>query len=168
MNPTYGPFIKLNRVGKDGKLIKVYKMRTMHPYAEYLQDYVFKKNHLEEGGKFKNDFRITGVGKIMRKLWLDEFPMIFNLIKGDMKMVGVRPLSKHYYNLYTEELKQKRIRTKPGLIPPFYADLPKTLEEIQESELRYLIAHEKRPVFTDIKYFSLAMKNIVVKKARSN
>lgn len=167
MNPTYGPFIKLNRVGKNGKLIKVYKMRTMHPYAEYLQDYVFRKNHLEEGGKFKNDFRITGVGKVMRKLWLDELPMIFNLIKGDMKIVGVRPLSKHYYSLYSEELKQKRIQTKPGLIPPFYADLPKTLEEIQESELRYLKAHEKRPVYTDIKYFSMAVRNIVWKKARS-
>ncbi len=167
MNPTYGPFIKLNRVGKNGKLIKVYKMRTMHPYAEYLQDYVFKKNHLEEGGKFKNDFRITGIGKVMRKLWLDELPMIFNLIKGDMKIVGVRPLSKHYYSLYSEELKQKRIQTKPGLIPPFYADLPKTLEEIQESELRYLKAHEKRPVYTDIKYFSMAVRNIVWKKARS-
>ncbi|MFW5820301.1 MAG: sugar transferase [Bacteroidota bacterium] len=167
MNPTYGPFIKLNRVGKNGKLIKVYKMRTMHPYAEYLQDYIFIKNHLEEGGKFRNDFRITGVGKVMRKLWLDELPMIFNLLKGDMKIVGVRPISKHYYDLYSEELKQKRIKTKPGLIPPFYADLPKTLEEIEQSELRYLAAHEKSPFLTDIKYFHKAMYNIVFNKARS-
>ena len=39
-NPTYGPFIKLNRVGKNGKIIKVYKLRTMHPYSEYLQKFV--------------------------------------------------------------------------------------------------------------------------------
>ncbi len=167
MNPTYGPFIKLTRVGKNGKLIKVYKMRTMHPYAEYLQDYIFRKNYLEDGGKFKDDFRITGVGKIMRKLWLDELPMIFNLIKGDMKIVGVRPISKHYYNLYSEELRKKRIKTKPGLIPPFYADLPKTLEEIQNSELRYLKAHEKHPLRTDLRYFYKATVNILVKKARS-
>jgi lipopolysaccharide/colanic/teichoic acid biosynthesis glycosyltransferase/uncharacterized membrane protein (DUF485 family) len=167
MNPTYGPFIKLKRVGKNGKIIKVYKMRTMHPYAEYLQDYIFKKNYLDEGGKFKDDFRITGAGRFMRKLWLDELPMIFNLLKGDMKIVGVRPLSTQYYNLYTEELKQKRIKTKPGLIPPFYADMPKTLEEIQASELRYLDAHAKHPIVTDFRYFWKAVYNILFKKARS-
>src|SRR5690606_10781143 len=57
--PSYGPLIKLRRVGKDGKLIKVYKLRTMHPFSEYLQDYVFQKNELQEGGKFKDDFRIS-------------------------------------------------------------------------------------------------------------
>ena len=41
MNPTYGPFVKLKRVGREGQLIKVYKLRTMHPYAEYLQEYVY-------------------------------------------------------------------------------------------------------------------------------
>jgi len=168
LNPTYGPFVKLNRVGKNGKMIKVFKFRTMHPYAEYLQDYVFKKNHLAEGGKFKNDFRVTSLGRLMRKLWIDELPMFINLIKGEMKIVGVRPISKHYYNLYTEELKEKRILSKPGLIPPFYADIPKTLEEIQESELRYLEAHEKNPLLTDWVYFWKAIYNILFRRARSN
>ena len=66
-NPSYGPLIGLERIGKGGKIIKVYKMRTMHPFAEYLQDYVYKKAGLQEGGKFKDDFRVTTLGRIMRK-----------------------------------------------------------------------------------------------------
>lgn len=167
-NPTYGPLIKLKRVGKNGKTIYVYKMRTMHPYSEYLQDYVYTKYKLKEGGKFKNDFRITTIGRIMRKFWLDELPMIVNLMKGDLKLIGVRPLSKHYFSLYNSELQQKRIKHKPGLIPPFYADLPKTLDEIQASEFKYLNEYEKHPFKTDLKYFFKAVYNIVFRHKRSS
>lgn len=167
LSPSYGPFIKLRRIGKHGRFIRVYKFRTMHPFAEYLQDYVYKTNNLQDGGKFHDDFRISGVGKVLRKLWLDELPMLINVMKGEMKIVGVRPLSQQYYDLYCEELQQKRIQFKPGLIPPFYADLPKTLTEIQESELRYLYAYEKNPLKTDLKYFWKAVFNIVFKKVRS-
>ena len=168
MSPTYGPVISLKRVGKHGKIIHVYKLRTMHPFAEYLQDYVYKHNDLEEGGKFKNDFRVSTLGRYMRKLWIDELPMIFNLLKGDLKIVGVRPLSRHYFSLYTKELQERRIKYKPGLVPPFYADMPRTLEEIMQSELRYLEAYEKSPLMTDIRYFFKAFNNIIFKKARSN
>lgn len=166
-NPTYGPLIRLKRVGKDGKIIKVYKMRTMHAYSEYLQAYVYERNNLKNGGKFDNDFRITTLGKIMRKFWIDELPMLINLFRRDMKLVGVRPLSNHYFNLYDEDLKQKRTQHRPGLIPPYYADLPDTLTEIQESERKYLEAYEKRPIRTDWVYFWKAMKNIFLKNARS-
>jgi lipopolysaccharide/colanic/teichoic acid biosynthesis glycosyltransferase len=155
-------------VGKNGKIIYVYKMRTMHPYSEYLQDYIYKTNDLEAGGKFKNDFRVSTTGRIMRKLWLDELPMLINLLRGDLKLVGVRPLSRHYFELYSDELKAKRIKTRPGLVPPFYADMPKTLEEIQASENKYLDAYLRRPFLTDWRYFWKAFYNIVVKKARSN
>lgn len=167
-NPTYGPLIRLKRIGKNGKIIYVYKMRTMHPYSEYLQQYVYNNSSLQEGGKFKNDFRVNTIGKYMRKFWVDEFPMLINLLRGDLKIVGVRPLSKHYFELYHDELKAKRIKTRPGLVPPFYADMPKTLEEIQESENRYLDAYMKRPFITDCKYFWKAGCNIVFKRARSN
>lgn len=143
-------------------------MRTMHPYSEYLQTYIFEKNNLQDGGKFNKDIRITTLGKYMRKYWLDEIPMILNLLKGEMKLVGVRPLSQQYFNLYSKELQDKRVKFKPGLLPPFYADMPKTLEEIQQSEMRYLkLCEDKSVITTDILYLFLIFKNILFKKARS-
>lgn len=168
MEPSYGPLFKMRRVGQNGKTIFVYKFRTMHPYAEYLQEYVFKKNSLADGGKFKDDFRITSWGKVFRKLWIDELPMLINWAKRDLKMVGVRPLSSHYFNLYSEEIKEKRLKYKPGLIPPFYVDMPKTLNEIMNSELKYLEAYEKNPYKTDFIYFWKAVYNILIRRARSN
>ena len=163
----YGPIFKMRRHGKNGKVIYVYKMRTMHAYSEYIQAYVYEKNKLADGGKLKDDFRVSTLGKIFRKYWIDELPMIWNLLRGDLKIVGVRPLSAHYLSLYSEELKHKRAGHKPGLIPPFYVDLPKTLEEIQESEMKYLRSYERHPLFTDFKYFFAAFYNILIKKARS-
>ncbi len=164
----YGPLIRLRRFGKDGKLIEVYKMRTMHPFSEFLQAYIYERNSLSEDGKFNKDIRITTLGRFMRKHWIDEFPMILNLLKGDMKLVGVRPLSKQYFSLYSKELQEKRIKYKPGLLPPYYADLPRSLEEIQESEMNYLIACESRGVLkTDMRYLILILRNIIFKNARS-
>lgn len=165
--PTYGILVRLRRIGKDGKEFYVYKMRTMHPFSEYLQQYVYERNSLDPSGKFKEDFRVHTLGRIMRKFWIDELPMLINLIKGDLKLVGVRPLSKHYFDLYSEDLKQLRIRYKPGLIPPYYADLPNSLQEIMESERRYLEAYARNPFKTDVKYFFRAIRNILLKNARS-
>jgi lipopolysaccharide/colanic/teichoic acid biosynthesis glycosyltransferase len=166
-NPSYGPLFKMRRIGKDGKPIFVYKMRTMHPYSEYLQKFVYDNNKLEDGGKFNQDFRITSWGKFFRKVWIDELPMIINWFKGDLKLVGVRPLSQHYLSLYKDEVKERRMHYKPGLVPPFYADLPTTLDEIIQSELNYMNAYDKSPFQTDVKYFLKAFSNIVIKRARS-
>lgn len=166
-NPTYGPLIRLKRVGRNRKMIYVYKMRTMHPYSEYLQGYIYDKHNLQQGGKFHNDFRINTIGRIMRKMWIDELPMLINLVRGDLKIVGVRPLSRHYFDLYTPEMQELRTRVRPGLIPPYYADLPQTLEQIQESERRYIESYLRHPFRTDWKYFWKAISNIVFKKARS-
>ena len=164
----YGPLIRLRRFGKNGVAFEVFKMRTMHPYSEYLQGYIYDRNSLKDGGKFNKDIRITTTGSIMRKYWLDELPMILNLLKGEMKLVGVRPLSAHYFSLYRKELQKKRIHYKPGLLPPFYADMPKTIDDIQDSELKYFRACEKNGSFvTDVKYLFLILKNILIKKARS-
>jgi lipopolysaccharide/colanic/teichoic acid biosynthesis glycosyltransferase len=169
-HPTYGPIVKLQRIGKNGQIIGVFKMRTMHAYSEYLQDYIYNKYNLDEGGKFRNDFRITTLGRIFRAFWLDEFPMLINVfILRNLKIVGVRPLSLHYFSLYSAELKQRRIKCKPGLIPPYYAQYPtpKTLDEIQRNEIEYLEQYEKHPFFTDLRYFFKAMNNIIFRKARS-
>jgi len=168
MHPTYGPLVRLRRIGKDGKFIHIYKFRTMHPFAEYLQGYIYENNNLQDGGKFDNDMRITGWGKVMRKLWLDEQPMWWNFLKRDLKLVGVRPLSRHYFSLYPEDVQKLRTQFRPGLIPPFYYDLPKTFDEIVASERRYLEAYARKPLRTDIRYLFGSLKNIFIKRAVSN
>jgi lipopolysaccharide/colanic/teichoic acid biosynthesis glycosyltransferase len=165
--PSYGPFIRLRRVGRGGEIIHVYKFRTMHPFAEYLQQYVYEQNQLKESGKFEDDFRITGWGKVIRKLWLDELPQLINWLQGDLSIVGVRALSLHYFSLYPKELQELRTQFKPGLVPPFYADMPQNFDEILESERRYLHHRKSGTLFTNARYFCRAFWNIVVKKARS-
>lgn len=165
--PTYGILIRLPRIGKNGKIIRVYKLRTMHAYSEYIQEFVFERNALADGGKLKDDFRVSSLGSRLRKYWIDELPMIINLFKGEMKIVGVRPISKHYMSLYSKELRKLRIKVKPGLLPPFYADNPKTLDDIQSSETKYLNAYINNPYTTDIKYLFKIAFNILFKGKRS-
>ncbi len=162
-----GPIIHLKRVGKDGRRITVYKFRTMYPYSEFLQEYVYEHFGLQSGGKMKNDPRVTPLGRFLRRYWLDELPMIINLLKGELKLFGVRPLSEQYLSLYPEEYQKYRSCFKPGLIPPFYADLPEALDEIITSEKRYLEAYERQPLLTDWRYFRRAVYNIFLKGIRS-
>lgn len=170
MQPTYGFLCHLNRIAKDGKIIRVCKLRTMHPYSEYLQGYLFEHQSLrfeKGGGKFKEDFRITSWGRFCRKFWIDELPMLINWVRGEVKLVGVRPLSPRYFSLYPEDLREERTQHMPGLVPPFYADLPSTFDEIIESERHYLLAYQRHPIRTDVRYFARALWNIVFKHARS-
>jgi len=166
-NPSYGPLFKMKRIGKNGKEIFVYKVRTMHPYSEYLQKFMFDNFGSESGDKVDKDFRVTSWGICFRRFWIDELPMLINWVKGDLKIVGIRPISLHKFNMYPREVREYRKTFKPGLVPPFYADLPKSFEELIESELRYLKSYEKKPISTDVRYFFKAFYNIVVKKARS-
>tara|TARA_B100000287_G_C20603638_1_gene769126 strand:- start:111 stop:1136 length:1026 start_codon:yes stop_codon:yes gene_type:complete len=167
MNPSYGPIFSMRRVGREGKIISVYKFRTMSPYSEYIQAKMIEDNKLDKGGKIKDDSRITFYGKFLRKYWIDEFPMIINWLKRDLKLVGVRPLSQDYFSRYPEDLKKLRVKTKPGLVPPYYVDLPVTLDEICDSERKYLNLYFKKPFRTDISYFCRAFYNIVIKRKRS-
>ncbi|MCK5033489.1 MAG: sugar transferase, partial [Calditrichia bacterium] len=166
-NPSYGPVIKLKRIGYGGEVMHVFKLRTMYPYSEYIQEYIYEHHKLQDNGKFKDDFRLTGWGQFMRRLWIDEFPQFINYWRGDLNLVGVRALSQHYFNLYPEELKKFRIQFKPGLVPPYYADMPDSFEEIVHSEWEYLKQKENHPFKTDIKYFIKAFYNIIFKQARS-
>ena len=165
--PSYGPIVKLKRVGYLGKPVYIYKLRTMYPYSEFIQGDIYEKYHLDSSGKIKEDYRITSWGKVFRKYFIDELPQIYNWIKGDLKLMGVRALSEHYYGLYPKELQEKRIKIKPGLIPPFYADLPKSFDEILKSEKNYLNKKQKSPFMTDLKYFMKAISNILFSNARS-
>lgn len=167
--PSYGPLFKMGRVGKGGKIIYVYKLRTMHPYSEYLQSFMVKNHGYDNDGKGKieNDFRVSTLGKFFRKYWLDELPQIINVIKGEMNIVGVRPLSLTRYIEFPEEVKKMRIKLKPGCIPPYVSLLMSNEEDNIKAELIYLKQREKHPVYTDIKFFVLAIYNILTNKIRS-
>ena len=165
---VYGPLIKLPRVCKNKEIKYFYKMRTMHPYAEYIQKYVFDaRGGMDIADKSNDDWRITNWGKIARKYWLDELPMLINWFKGDVKLVGVRPLSKTMFETYPEWLQDKRTKCKPGLIPPFYIDHPDTFEELFASEDKYLTEYLAHPIRTDMKYFFLTMRSILTRKTHS-
>lgn len=165
---VYGPLIKLPRVCKNKEIKYFYKFRTMHPYAEYIQKYVFDaRGGMDIADKSNDDWRITTWGKFMRKYWLDELPMLINWLKRDVKLVGVRPLSKTMFETYPEWLQEKRTKSKPGLIPPFYIDHPNTFDELFASEDKYLTEYLEHPIRTDIKYFFLTMRSIVTRKTHS-
>jgi lipopolysaccharide/colanic/teichoic acid biosynthesis glycosyltransferase len=168
MEPSYGVLFKMKRVGKGGKIIGVYKLRTMHPYAEYLQGYVLNIHGYDKTGKPKNDFRLTPWGRVLRKYWLDELPQLLNVLKGEMKLVGVRPISERYMQDIPADLRELRLRHKPGCIPPYVAlDRKGTVEDVLQAEREYLLEKSNRPYTTDFRFFFRALWNIVVKRKRS-
>jgi len=164
----YSWLIKLSRTGEGGKRFFVYKLRTMQPYSEYIQDYIIEKNGLNEDGTIKDDFRITKFGKFLRRYWLDELPMLINFVKGDLKLIGVRPLSKTMLDTYPQDFVKIRNRYKPGLIPPYYIDRPDSFEEIIKSEKCYLQKYDKNRIFTDMVYFYKFIRNILFYRVRSS
>ncbi len=168
MNPSYGPLFKMNRVGKNGKIIGVYKLRTMHPYSEYLQDYVLKLNGYAESGKPADDFRIVPWGKFMRRYWFDELPQLINVLKGELKLVGVRPVSERYFQDIPKDIQELRLTQKPGCVPPYVAlDRKGSVGSVLQAEKEYLEEKNRNPYTTDTKYFFKAMYNIIFKKKRS-
>jgi len=167
-NPSFYSIVKLPRIGKDGRIISVYKFRTMHPYSEFLQDYMIKMNGYNDKGKPAEDYRVTRWGSYMRKLWLDELPQIINVLKGEMKIVGIRPLSIVRFNEFPEDMQQKRIKYKPGCFPPYVAlNMPDDKGNI-EAERIYIRDLAMYPYTTDLKYFFRAVYNILANKIRSS
>jgi lipopolysaccharide/colanic/teichoic acid biosynthesis glycosyltransferase len=165
---TSGLFFSMNRVGKNGKLIKVYKLRTMHPYSEYLQAYIVKMNGFNDLGKPKDDFRLAGWGKIMRKLWIDELPQLLNIVRGELGIFGVRPLSQTMYNRMPEDVQIERIKYKPGIIPPSAALGKHGVQGCIDAERTYF--HEiktKGTLRTNTQFFLQAMSNILLGKTVS-
>jgi lipopolysaccharide/colanic/teichoic acid biosynthesis glycosyltransferase len=136
---TPGPFFFFQkRTGKGGKPIKVYKLRTMVKNAAELREQLMHLNELEPPDfKITNDPRVTRVGKFLRKTSLDELPQIFNVIKGDMTLVGPRPSS---YNAHTYDLwHTARFELKPGITG--LAQVCGRSELLLDEKLRYDIAY---------------------------
>ncbi len=166
-HPSFYPVIKLSRIGKGGKTIGVYKLRTMHPYSEYLQNYVVRMHGYNSKGKPANDFRVAVWGKFFRMFWLDEFFQLFNVLKGEMKLVGLRPLSQYKFDQLPEDLQIERVKYKPGCIPPYVAlNMPDEKSSIQAERI-YISEFKKHPLSTNIKYFFKAIYNILSNKIRS-
>lgn len=167
-SPSYGPVYKMPRLGKNGKMIGVYKFRTMHPYSEYLQDYIVNAYGYAKTGKPANDFRIPEWGKFMRRLWLDELPQLFNVLKGELKLVGVRPVSERYFQDIPREMQKMRLTQIPGCVPPYVAlNRDGNVMSVLQSEKEYLEEKIRNPYTTDMKYFLKAIFNIVFKNKRS-
>ncbi len=165
--PYDGVFIKIPKVGRNGRTIYCYKLRTMHAYANYIHDYVLRNSQLDNNGKVMNDFRVPRWGRFLRKTWLDELPQLYNILKGDISFIGLRHLSREFLSLYPKDWRTIRVKFKPGFIPPYYADCPQSFAEIIESERRYYERKRRYPVSTDIVYFIRVVVSFLSGKART-
>ena len=165
--PSFYPIVALEKVGLEGKIIRTHKIRTMFPFSEFLQARIFEEHGLAATGKFANDFRLTDYGKFLRKYWLDELPQIFDWLRGDIKLVGMRATSRHFLSLYPKNFLKLYIQIKPGLIPPIFNESTNGFEQIVEVEFTYLQRYWDKPFITDIRYLIQTFEDIVVKGVRS-
>lgn len=142
----------VKRVGKHGKLFKFYKFRTMHPNTDRLRYTELAQNNLRKDGpliKIKDDPRITKVGKFLRKYSIDELPQLWNVLKGDLSLVGPRPHLPEEVSKYQN--KHRFVLTiKPGITGLAQINGRSDLDFEQEVKLdRYYI--ERWSVLMDLK-----------------
>ena len=104
------------RIGFNKRRFRLYKFRSMVPNAEKLQDQLESRNEAK-GPVFKitNDPRITRIGKFLRKTSIDELPQLFNVLKGDMSLVGPRPLPVRDYTGFNKDWQRRRFSVRPGI-----------------------------------------------------
>ena len=150
-DPKGSPIFSQIRCGRDGKEFRFYKFRSMCVNAEEKLKELLDQNEMEGPAfKIKEDPRITKVGKVLRKTSLDELPQLWNILKGDMSIVGPRPALPREVEQYDDYLKQ-RLYVTPGLtcywqIQPHRNDL--TFEEWMELDIQYI---QDRSFLTDWK-----------------
>ena len=140
-------FFVQQRVGLNGRIFNFYKFRSMVKNAEKLKDQLIKQNESGDGVifKMKKDPRITKIGGFLRRFSVDEFPQFFNVLKGDLAIVGPRPPVPREVAQYTLE-DRKRLHVKPGLTClwqiqgrseiPFKEQVRLDLQYIQSQSLR--------------------------------
>ena len=104
------------RVGLNKRQFQIYKFRTMIANAEQVQDKLLSMNEMD-GPVFKiaNDPRVTPLGKVLRKTSIDELPQLFNVLKGEMSLVGPRAMSLRDYQLFDQDWQRRRFSVKPGI-----------------------------------------------------
>ena len=115
-DPSAGPIFSQERIGRNGKPFKFYKFRSMCPNAEAKLDDLLEQNEMDGPVfKIKDDPRITRVGKFIRKTSLDELPQLWNILVGDMAVIGPRPALWNQYDLLAERDKYGANDVRPGL-----------------------------------------------------
>lgn len=148
---------KQERIGKDGKVFKLYKFRSMIKNAEHTGTGVYS---------YKGDSRVTKVGKFIRKTSLDELPQFVNVIKGDMSLIGPRPVLTYHpmtYDKYTPE-QLKRFSVRPGITG--WAQVNGRKTTLWPDRIRYDIEYVENLSFSfDMKVF---FKTISVVLGTSN
>ena len=162
-------FYAKKALGKNGKPFKAYKFRTMQKDSDSLFLKIASKEGFDEKGNLKNDPRITPLGRVLRKYWIDELPQFYNVLKGDMKLVGVRPFEKHHWKAYPADIKNEALKYKPGLFGVNYA-FSKNFPDLDGIGLmrEYLKEYGEAPFRTDVKYFGRIVSNIFFHGMRSS
>lgn len=110
-------FFRHERIGKKGRIIKIYKFRSMRNTSEDFINLLSKEQYEEYKREFKvtNDPRVTRVGRILRKTSLDELPQLINILKGEMSIVGPRPIVKSEFENYSQNQTAELLSVRPGL-----------------------------------------------------
>lgn len=157
-----GPILFRGTVhGKDGEAFTYYKFRSMvaggdrSKHEEFIKDYVQEgKGHKdeetgEEVFKLVNDPRVTGIGKAIRRLSIDEFPQMINVLRGEMSIVGPRPPVPYEYELYDEQ-KKLRLLVKPGItgLNQVRRRSQSTFEQMYQDDLEYI---RNQSIWLDLK-----------------
>ncbi len=160
-----GPvFFSHTRYGKNGKKFKMYKFRTMYENAQdMIKDFTPEQmKEWKENFKLKDDPRITKVGKFLRKTSLDELPQIVNIIKGDLSIIGPRPVIEEELEKYGDN-KDKFLSVTPGLTGYWQANgrSSTTYEQRMEMEL-YYIDHISPKL--DVKIFFKTIESVIKKE----
>lgn len=154
------------RVGYHGKKIKVYKFRSMKMNVKNLEKLLTPEQLEQYRTEFKidNDPRITKIGNVLRKLSLDELPQLFNILKGDISIVGPRPIVEKETQIYGDDV-EKLLSVKPGLTGYWqaYARNNATYEsgERQKMEMYYV---DNNSLWLDIKILFKTVISVLKKE----
>lgn len=140
-DPKGSPIFTQKRVGRDGKTFKLYKFRSMCVDAEAKLKELLAKNEMDGPAfKIKDDPRITRIGHFIRKTSIDELPQLFNILKGDMSIVGPRPAIPREVEMY-DDYQRQRLMVTPGLtcywqIQPNRNDI--SFDEWMDMDIKYI------------------------------
>lgn len=160
----HSPLYTQVRVGKNGKKIPIYKFRSMHYQSDDLERLLTPEQLTQYKKEFKltDDPRVTPIGKFLRRSSLDELPQLLNIVKGDISLIGPRPIVEKETDVYGEDI-VKLLSVKPGLTGYWqaYARNNATYEtgERQKMEL-YYVEHES--FFLDIKIFFKTFSRVLL------